>query len=369
MTKTKNGSLNEPVNSADIEALKKELKSEEVDDVSEFVSTGSVLLDYAISNRRGGGIPVGRITELIGENQAGKTLIATQILANTQKLGGIAVCIDTEHDIDKGFSYRVGLQWDKLIYKEYLHCLEEVFEYVEEVVKLVRAKYPNKLVTIVWDSIAATPARAEIEGDFNPTSQVALHARIMSKGLRKIRGMIKSERIALVCTNQLRTRIGVSFGDNTIASHGKAMSFYASVRVKLARTKKMDEGARTIGAMCQAKVIKNKVGPPWRTVDFLIRYDYGVDEARSILEYLCDVKAIEGGAWRKITFEGEEFKFRATDFASLLAANPKLHRHVLELVDKHSVVTFTQRPETLNIDIDSILEVEQIKANMERPNG
>ena len=113
--------------SADIKVL---LGSDEIDDVQEFISTGSTRLNYAIANRKDGGIPVGRITELIGENQSGKTLLGTHILAEVQKKGGVAICIDTEHDMDKAFSNRVGLDWDKLIYKEYLNSLEEVFEWI-----------------------------------------------------------------------------------------------------------------------------------------------------------------------------------------------------------------------------------------------
>lgn len=363
--KKENGSLQNST-SAEIEELKKSLDHEEISDAKEFVSTGSTLLDYAIANKRNGGVPVGFITELIGENQAGKTLIATQILASTQKKGGIAICIDTEHDMDKGFSYRVGLNWDGLIYKEYLETIEEVVAYIEKVVTTTRLKYKDKLVTTVWDSIAATRAKAELEKDFDPTQFVGLHARLMSAGLRKLRSMIKSERIALICTNQLRTKIGVSFGDPTTTAHGKAMSFYACVRVKLARVKKIEQGTRIIGAMCQAKVIKNKVGPGWRTADFPVMYDYGIDDARSVMEFLKDLKMITTkGGWHKMNFENEEYSFRSTEFRDLLKKNPNLHRWVLDEVEKHSVIIPTERPESLNIDLDSIMEVEQVLANQE----
>jgi len=353
------------------EDLKILLESDEIEDVVEFVSTGSTFLDYAISNQRNGGIPVGRITELIGENQAGKTLLATHIMAEAQKKGGIAICIDVEHDMDKGFSIRVGLNWDALIYKEYLNSLEEVFGYIEKVIVLTRLKYKNKLIVIVWDSIAATPAAAELEGGYNPTEQVALHARIMSKGLRKIRSAIKSERIAFVATNQLRTKIGVSFGDPTTTSHGKAMSFYASVRMKLVRTGQIKGKDRVMGANCQTKIIKNKVGPPWRVAEFPIYYDYGIAEEASILDFLIDQGVINGKGkqWKTFTTSGgEELKFRSSEWPELMSSNKSLRNEIYDILEGMLVIKFDDKPHDMNIDIDSILEVEQLKSDLDEKN-
>jgi recombination protein RecA len=355
--------------SGDHAELRALLKCDDLENVSEFVSTGSTVLDYAISNQRDGGVPVGRITELIGENQAGKTLLATHILASTQKKGGVAVCIDTECDMDMGFSQRVGLDWERLYYINNLECIEDIFAHIERLIVETRQKYKDTLITIVWDSIAASKARAEIENPLMETP-IALHARLMSAGLRKIRSMIKKERIVLVCTNQTRTKIGVSFGDPMTTSHGKAMSFYTSVRVKLARTKKIEDKTRVIGAMCQAKVIKNKVGPAWRTVDFPVMYDYGVDDAAGILEYLCDVGAIESGAWRKILGpDGTEHKFRAKDFRQLLLDNPLLFKHVLDKMEEHAVIQFNSRPDEFKLNLDSILEAEAALLSLENADG
>lgn len=364
---TQNSTLSE----LDIEELKEIITSEDIEDVAEFVSTGSTVLDYAIANKRDGGIPVGRITELIGENQAGKTLLTTQILANTQKQGGVAICIDTECDMDKSFSQRVGLDWSKLYYINNLECIEDIIAHIEKVVVGTRAKFKDTLITIVWDSIAASKARTEIE---NPLLEVpiALHARLMSAGLRKIRSMIHSERIALVCTNQTRTKIGVSFGDPTTTSHGKAMSFFASVRVKLARTKKIppEKSKRVIGAMCQAKVIKNKCGPGWRIADFPIMYDHGVDDAVGILEYLCDCGAIGNGAWRKLVGpDGVEHSFRKTEFRDLLMNDPLLFKHVLDLMEEHAVVKFDKKPKEFKLDLDSLLETEAALLSLENKDG
>jgi len=351
-------------NSISIEELKTALEHNEIEDATEFISTGCTLLDYAISNRKNGGVPVGRITELVGENQAGKTLIATHILANTQKRGGIAICIDTEQDMDKTFSARVGVNWDNLIYRDTLSCLEEVFEFIETVIKVTRMKHKDKLVTIVWDSIAATPARKEFEDDYDPQKTVAVHARIMSKGLRKIRLAIKQERITFVCTNQFRKKINISFGDPNTTAHGEAMKYYASVRVRFSRTGQLKEGDRVAGAMTEAKVFKSKVGPPWRTVTFPILYDYGVDNERSFLDYLIEQKIVTGAQWRTMEFNGETLKFRANDWRKLFRENEELQKFVLKLIDEQQTRKLEARQEDIDIDIDSILEVEQVKADL-----
>jgi len=344
-----------------IEDLKSALEADEIEEVTEFISTGSTLLDYAISNKAKGGVPVGRITELIGNNQAGKTLLATHILANTQKMGGIGVCIDVEHDVDKQFSLRIGVDWDSLIYKEYLESIEDIAEYIEKVIKVTRLAHRDKLITIVWDSIAAAKAGKEIEGVFDPDKYLGLHARLMSAGLRRIRPMIKSERIALVCTNQVRQKINAGvFGDPTTTAHGTAMSFYSSLRIKLTRTAKLEQGKDVIGAMCQAKIIKNKCAPAWRTVDFPIMYEYGIDDEMSIFDYLADQKIITGAAWRELELPGrlEPLKFRRQDWSKMLREDEELKNYAYRMIDKHMTMVLNRRPEDLNIDIDSILEVQ-----------
>jgi len=354
----------------DIEELKELLESDEIEEVTEFIPTSSTLLDYAVSNDIVGGIPVGRITELIGNNQAGKTLMTTHILANTQKLGGIGICIDVEHDMDKQFSTRIGVNWDGLIYKEYLETIEDIVEYIEKVVRTTRLKHKNKLVTIIWDSIAVSRARKEIEGEFNPDKYMGLHAKLMSAAMRKIRPMIKSERIALVCTNQMREKIGVfGFGDNSTTPHGKAMSFYSSLRIKLARTKKIENSDGTaIGAMCQAKIIKNKCGPAWRTVLFPVMYEWGIDNEKSILDFLVDQKVItKAGPYKKIQVPGREgtTQFITKDFREVLREDEEMKKYVFQMVNKHMKMELKARPEDLQIDLDSIMEVEQVAADLE----
>ena len=156
MVRKKKGSKQEKITD---DNLKEILEADEIsDDVDEFISTGSTLLDFAIANRPNGGIPVGRITELSGNETTGKSLLCLQIAANAQKKKGIVVFIDTEHDLDKGFAIRIGIDWDRFVYKEHLACLEDVFNYIDKVISKIRISYPDRLVVIIWDSIASTPA-------------------------------------------------------------------------------------------------------------------------------------------------------------------------------------------------------------------
>ena len=337
------------------EDLKEALGTDSVEDVKEFVSTGSTILDYSIANREGGGVPVGRITEIFGENQAGKSLIATHLLVNTQKAGGIAVYIDTEHDVDKQFTYRIGLCWDSLIYKEYLESIEEVIDYIEKVIVLIRTKYKDVLVTIVWDSVAATKARAENEQEFNPAKNMGLHARLMSAGLRKLRSMIRYERMALICTNQTRHKIGVMFGDPTTTAHGKALSFYSSVRINIARTKKLEVNGQTVGMITRARVVKNKVGPAWREAYFPVLYAWGVDDEKSILDFLTDVGIVSGSTWKIIKVKDKEYRFQGKTWRGLLEKEEEVRKYVFQELDKHMVMKFDKRPEELKVT-DSILD-------------
>lgn len=354
---------------ADINELKELLECDKIEEITEYISTSSTLLDYSVSNSMVGGIPVGRITEILGNNQAGKTLITTHILANTQKAGGIGICIDVEHDMDKQFSLRIGIDWDRLIYKEYLETIEDIVEYIEKVITMTRLKHKDRLITIVWDSIAASGARREVEGNFEPDKLMGLHAKLMSAAMRKLRPMIKSERIALVCTNQLREKIGgFGFGDNSVTPHGKAMSFYASLRIKIARVKKItNKDGVAIGAMCEAKIIKNKCGPAWRVISFPVMYEWGIDNEKSILDYLVDQKVAKtAGSYKKITVpgRGDPIQFKAVDFRELMKEDEELKNYVFQMVNKKMKMDLKNRPEELQVDLDSIMDVEQIAMDL-----
>lgn len=347
--------------------FKKELSSADISDVEEFISTGSTLLDYAIANRPNGGIPVGRITEICGNEATGKSLIAYHVLANTQKMGGVAVYIDTERAANKDFMQRMGIDCKKLIYENF-SCIEEVFEYIEKIVTMTRLKLPdrNRPVVIVWDSVASTPAKSAIEAAYDE-QRMAEEARVMSKCLRKAGEMLDEGGVTLLCVNQLRQKIGIMFGDPDITPHGKALPFYASLRIKMSGTKKIvdKQTERVVGIAASAKVFKNKVGPNWREANFPLMYDFGVEDEVSLLDYLSDTGAVKtAGAWKSLEVDGQERKFQSTDWKSLMR-DPKFKQTVLDHVKKSMVIEFKRDMDTIKVDADSILEVEQLKRDME----
>jgi recombination protein RecA len=355
--------------------LTKELGSSSEDKVEKFISTGSTLLDYAIANRTDGGIPVGRITEICGNEGSGKSLIAYHIMANTQKMGGIAVYIDTERAYNQAFMERMGVNTKSRFVipsKEKMpKTIEEVFDYIEDCVIKTSLKMPKKdvPVTIVWDSVAATIGKEEIENAHADTPRMGTEARAMSRSLRKAIHALDTGYVTLVCINQLREKIGVSFGDPDVTSHGKALPFYASVRVKLKSMKQIKDtqSGRTIGVATQAKVFKNKVGPNHRAVDFPLYFDWGVNDEVSWLDYLKDLEVVKTtGPWSTLSVGGEDLKFQGTQGWVDVLKNDKAKEFVLDKIEESMVIKFDRRPESIAIDPDSILEVEQLKSDLEQ---
>lgn len=354
------------------EYFKKELGSVDHDKVEDFISTGSSLLDYAIANKPNGGVPVGRITEISGREGSGKSLLAYHIMANTQKRGGIAVYIDTERAYNQQFMERMGVNTKKnfIMPEEVPSTIEEVFAYIEAVVMHTRLKFPkkNKLVTVVWDSVAATPGKDEVEVAHTDNPRMATEARAMSRSFRKVIKALDAGFITLICVNQLREKIGVSFGDPDITPHGGALPFYASIRIKLKSLKQIKDlkADRTVGVSTQAKVFKNKVGPNWRVVDFPLMYDWGVADETSWIEFLKDIELIKtSGAWSTLLVNGEEHTFQGASGWRDLLKKDNVREFVLEAIKNKMVIPFDRKPESIDIDPESALEMEQLKNDLE----
>jgi len=320
-----------------IKSMSKTLRTKDEEKVDSFISTGSTLLDYAIANRRNGGIPIARLTEIAGEESSGKTLIATHVLANTQKMGGIAVYIDTEHSAQKEFMQRIGVDWDMLL-KPKPTTIEETFDTIEQIVIHAREKFDiSKPLTIVWDSIAATPPRAEIEGDYDPNSLMGVPAKTMSKGMRKLVEMIDYGKVTLLFLNQLRYRLNLEnkYADPWITPYGKAVPFHASVRVRLnSFTKVKDEKDEKtiIGVWCRAHIKKSKISPPERKIEFPIMFDRGVDDAASIYKYLHEeCGLIEKSAGNsKLFLGGAEKVFPHSEWRNFFKQNKQAIDSLLE---------------------------------------
>ena len=338
------------------EDLRKQLGNQPILSVKEFISTGSTLLDYALANRKDGGIPAGRISEISGPEASGKSLLAYHIMANTQKKDGIAIYLDIERAADESFMKRTGVDIDKnFIYPKPPNSIEGVFEFIENTIKVVRSRYPNKdkLVTIVWDSVASTSAKEQIEVDYGE-GRIASEARAMSNCFRKAIDTLELGYVTLVAINQLRTKIGVMFGDPDVTPHGKALPFYASTRIKLRSIGKIKEGnkkfGRILGVGTRAEVSKNKCAPAHRRAEFPSYFDWGIDDDISWIEYLKDAGHITtSGAWSTLKVGGEH-KFQGTEKFKEILKDAEIRAKILDIMNDDLVIKFDEKPKDIVID-------------------
>ena len=290
-------------------------------DVTEWVSTGSTLLDLAISNNPHGGFAAGRIAEINGLEGSGKSLIGAHALASTQRKDGLAVYIDTESSVSAEFLQAIGINTDSMLYI-HLETVEDVFDTIETIVTKIRESSKDKLVTILVDSLAAASTKVEMDADFDKDGWATAKAIIISKDMRKITNLIARQKVCLIFTNQLRQKLGVMFGDPWTTSGGKALPFHASTRIRLKNMGQIkDTKKNTIGIKIRAQVIKNRLGPPLRSAEFPLFFDKGIDDFGSWLNIMKDHKLVkQAGAWYTfVDQDGKEHKFQSKDFGSLLA--------------------------------------------------
>ena len=318
-------------------------------DIKEFISTGSSILDLAISNRPNGGIAVGRITEINGLESSGKSLIGTHILAETQKKGGLAVYIDTETSVSREWLETIGIDVQNLLYL-HVETVEDIFECIENIITKIRESDRDRLVTILVDSLAAASTKVEMEADFDKDGWATAKAIVISKAMRKITQMVGRERVALVFTNQLRQKLGVMFGDPWTTSGGKALPFHSSTRIRLKNMGQIkDTKKNTLGMKARAQIIKNRLGPPLRHADFNLYFDSGIDDKGSWLQVMKDHKLVKvAGAWYTVQFEGEDIKFQSKDFKKVLDERPELEDYLYEKICDASILKY--QTEELGID-------------------
>ena len=253
----------------------------------DVIPTGSLALDIALGV---GGLPRGRVVEVYGPEASGKTTLTLHCVANAQRMGGIAAFIDTEHALDPLYGRRLGVDIDNLLVSQ-PDAGEQALDIAE---MLVRS---NAVDILVVDSVAALVPRAELEGQMGDT-QVGTQARLMSKALRKLSGVIAKSRTCMVFTNQIRMKIGVMFGNPETTSGGRALRFYASVRIDIRRIGSIKSGDQIIGNRTRATVAKNKVAPPFRKAEFDIIYNRGIDRMAELLDLGVVHKIVEKtGAW------------------------------------------------------------------------
>ena len=360
------------------ESLNKKSKDQQVayfldtDDVPTnvegWIGTGSDMLDIAIGNRANSGFPVGRIVEITGLEQSGKSLLSTHSLANTQAKGGVAVLIDTETAVSREFMEAIGVDTSKLLYVS-ADSVEQIFEYIETIIEKVRANNKDKFVTIVVDSVAAASTEKELDADYGKDGYATDKAIIISKAMRKITNMIAREKITLIFTNQLRQKLNaMAFSDPWTTSGGKALAFHASVRLRLKNVgtiKVKDKGGkdRVVGIKVRAQVVKNRMGPPLRAADFDIFFDRGIDNYGSWLGVLKDNSLVkQSGAWYTYLDDvsGEEIKFQSKDFIQLLESRLDIREQMYEKICNATVLKYKKKGELDDFDLDELSEDTEI---------
>ena len=253
----------------------------------EAISTGSISLDAALGI---GGVPRGRIMEIYGPESSGKTTVCLHIIAEAQKTGGLAAFIDTEHALDTNYAQKLGVDIGNLLVSQPEYG-EQALEICETLVR------SNALDVIVIDSVAALTPRAEIEGEMGD-AVMGMQARLMSQALRKLTSAVSKSNVVLIFTNQLRDKIGVMFGSPETTTGGKALKFYASIRMDIRRIAAIKDGAEVIGNRTKVKIVKNKVAPPFKEVEFDIIYNEGISKVGDLIDIAVNKEIIKkGGAW------------------------------------------------------------------------
>ena len=285
------------------------------------ISSGALSLDIALGI---GGFPRGRVVEIYGPESSGKTTVCLHVIANAQKAGGVCAFIDTEHALDPGYAGVIGVAIDDLLVSQ-PDCGEDALNIAETLVR------SNAIDVLVIDSVAALVPRAEIEGQMGD-SHVGLQARLMSQALRKLTGAISRSRTCVVFTNQIREKIGVMFGNPETTTGGRALKFYASLRLEIRRTAtiKAPDG-QPLGSRVKVKVVKNKMAPPFLSAEFDIMYSEGISRSGSILDVALDLKLLEKrGSW--FSFQDTQIGQGREQTKQALDADPELQARILTAV-------------------------------------
>ncbi len=334
-------------------------------EITDWISTGSSILDLAISNRPHGGLPVGKMVEFNGLEGTGKSLLSAHVVADTQKKGGVAVVIDTENAAAPEFWKSLGVDLSKLLYVQ-CETVEDIFAQMERMIAIVRKSNKDRILTIIVDSVAAASTKVELESDHGKDGYATGKSIIISKAMRKITTMIGRQKVLTVFTNQLRQNLNaMAFGDKYVVSGGKALAYHCSVRVRLNNTGKLKKGEEVIGNECKAVVVKNRMGPPQRQAAFDIYFDSGIADYGSWIKVLKENNLVkQGGAYYTYKKnDGSEWKFQSKDFVSVMQTDKELSEEVyLKICD--AVIMKYKDPNSQIIE-DAVIDTEETAGNEE----
>lgn len=332
--------------------------------VKYWISTGSDILDLAISNRPNGGVPAGKIIEIYGDSGTSKSALAATILANTQKMGGLAVLIDTESAATEQFFEALGIDSTRLLYIQ-LETIEDVYSTVELIIEKARLQAKDRPVTIVIDSLMGATTKMELESTYDRQGYATGKALINSQAMRKITNLIAKESIILIGINQIRANMNAGFGgDQDTTSGGFAWAFHSTVRIRLKNMgqikAKNDQGVEAImGRKVRAQIKKNRIGPPLRQSDYDIWFNSGIDNYGSWLYYLQDNKILEKDGHSVVytyinSDTGEEIKvkFKPSEFGKILNANPEVRQVIYEDICNSFIMNY--KVPNQEIDFDSV---------------
>jgi recombination protein RecA len=284
------------------------------------ISTGSISIDYALGV---GGVPRGRVVEIFGPESSGKTTLALQVIAEAQRLGGMAAFVDAEHALDAAYAQKLGVDLDNVLVSQPDNG-EQALEIVEVLIR------SGGVDVVVVDSVAALVPKAEIEGEMGD-AQMGLQARLMSQALRKLTGVVSKSKTCLIFINQLREKIGVMFGNPETTTGGRALKFYASVRIDIRRIASIKDGDAVVGGRTRVKVVKNKVAPPFREAEFDVMYGEGISRMGDLLDLAVEKRIIEkSGAW--FAYSGERLGQGRENAKQFLKENPDIARTIEDRV-------------------------------------
>jgi recombination protein RecA len=288
----------------------------------EVIPTGAISIDFALGI---GGMPRGRVVEIYGPESSGKTTLALQVIAEAQRAGGMAAFVDAEHALDAQYAQKLGVDVENLLVSQPDHG-EQALEIVEVLIR------SGGVDVVVVDSVAALVPKAEIEGEMGE-AQMGLQARLMSQALRKLTGVVSKSKTTLIFINQLREKIGVMFGNPETTTGGRALKFYASVRVDIRRIASIKDGDHVIGGRTRVKVVKNKLAPPFREAEFDIMYGEGISREGDLLDLAVDKRIIEkSGAW--FAYGGERLGQGRENAKQFLKENPDIRQIIEDRVRK-----------------------------------